>query len=205
MVGRSIRPFVGSSVGSSISSSVSRSYALSFVVHSSPSIYLFIHYANVHFISIYYITIIQELKEEIIAHKSDREHLVDMGETLTTAAETDQSVVDKEAEHMAKRYDDLVVAVEAKEDSLEKLFAKSEKYHASLAPVEELFTKVEQAVSKESPYGDDVEQAQGELDIMKVRKRVMIEQPRNQGLISVHEHCDGHCISPFTNIETFSR
>lgn len=91
-----------------------------------------------------------------------------MAKDLTTTAEVDQPVVDKEAEHLAKRYDDLTVGIVDKEGRLSKLKAKSEKYHAALAPVEELFTKVEQVVSKQSPFGDDVEQAEGELEIVKV-------------------------------------
>ena len=70
---------------------------------------------------------------------------------------------------MAKRYDELTVELEDKEGRLGRLIAKSEKYHKALAPVEELFTKVEQAVSKSSPFGADVEQAEGELEIVKVK------------------------------------
>lgn len=92
-----------------------------------------------------------------------------MAQKLSIAAEIDQPVVDKESEHIAKRYDDLSASVEDRGDRLGKVIAKSEKYHASLVPVEELFTKVEQAVSKQSPYGADVEQAEGELEVVKVR------------------------------------
>ena len=70
---------------------------------------------------------------------------------------------------MTKRYDDLTIDIEDKEGRLTRLIAKSEKYHATLAPVEELFTKVEQAVSKSSPFGADVEQAEGELEIVQVK------------------------------------
>ena len=92
-----------------------------------------------------------------------------MAKQVNTAAEIDQPVVDKEAEHLAQRYDDLTANTEDKEGRLSRLIAKSEKYHATLGPVEELFTKVEQAVSKSSPFGADVEQAEGELEIVKVK------------------------------------
>ena len=70
---------------------------------------------------------------------------------------------------MAKRYDDLTVDIEDKEGRLSRLIVKSKKYHAAIAPVEELFTKVEQAVSKSSPFGADVDEAEGELEIVKVK------------------------------------
>ena len=113
--------------------------------------------------------LLQELKEDIQVHKPERDSLLDLAKELTTAAEIDQPVVDKEAEHLTKRYDDLTVDIEDKEGRLSRVIAKSEKYHAALAPVEELFTKVEQAVSKSSPFGADVEQAAGELEIVKVK------------------------------------
>ena len=111
----------------------------------------------------------QALKEDITSHKPERDTLVNLAKELNTTAEIDQAVVDKEAENLAKRYDDLMVDLEDKEGRLGRLIAKSEKYHAALAPVEELFTKVEQAVNKSSPFGADVEQAEGELEIVKVK------------------------------------
>lgn len=113
-------------------------------------------------------SLLQALKEDIISRKPDRDGLVNLAKDLNTEAEIDQPVVEKEAELLAKRYDDLTVVIKDKEERLSRLIAKSEKYHATLAPVEELFSKVEQAVSNQSPFGADVEQAEGELEIVKV-------------------------------------
>lgn len=94
--------------------------------------------------------------------------MISLCKSLDNTVEADQAVIAKEAEHLAKRYDDLVVSIDEKEEKLSRLISKSEKYHATLAPVEELLTKVEQAVNETSPFGGDVEQAEGELEIVKV-------------------------------------
>lgn len=117
---------------------------------------------------------VQKLKEDIEAHRPEVDALVVLVKQLNTAAETDQEVIAKKSEHLAKRYENLTVDLEDKEGRLSRLIAKSEKYHAALAPVEELFTKVEQVVNKSSPFGDDVEEAEGELEVVKVKLLVLL-------------------------------
>ena len=111
---------------------------------------------------------VKALRDDIEQHRADRDAVGEKSGAVTALAQADQETVEKQAQELTERYDNLDASCAAKEEELENVLNALEQYRVTRQPVDQMLDKAEAVLASLGPVSGDVDKNKEELDKLKV-------------------------------------